>query len=61
MLKTCGGKEKIHMGFCNLSLSILISSFQKQPYRQDVNLFHEPLIAVDRLLGLIGAVYNDKD
>ena len=61
MVKTCGGREEIHMGFCNWSHSILISSFQKQPYRQDVNLFHEPLIAVDRLLGVIGVVYNDKD
>ena len=33
-----------------LSHSILISSFSKQPYIQDVNLFHEPLIAVDRLM-----------
>lgn len=52
------------MGVCDLGgfsiHSNLILSFSKQPYIQDVNLFHEPLIAVDRLLGVIGAVHNDK-
>ena len=61
MLKTCGGKEEIHMGFCNLGGFIIPLNPNKQLYKQDVNLFHEPLIAVNRLLGVIGAVHNDKD
>ena len=54
------------MGFCDLggfmiAYSTLISSFSKQPYIKHVSLFHEPLIAVDRLFRVIGAMYNDKD
>ena len=56
MLRICSGKEEIHIGFCDLGGFMIAHSYIKH-----VNLFHEPLIAVDRLLGVLGAMYNDKD
>ena len=43
------------MGFCDLGGFII------PLYIQHFNLFHEPLISVDRLLGVFGAMCNDKD
>ena len=52
------------MGFSNLGGFIVPLNpnivVLKTAVYQDVNLFHEPLIAVDRLLGVIGSVHNDK-
>ena len=59
------GRKRFVWGFVTwealLSLSTLRSLFSKQPNIQHVNLIHEPLISVDRLLGVFGAMYNDKD
>ena len=59
------GRKRFAWGFVTwaalLSHSTLRSSFSKQPYIQHVNLFHEPLISVDRMLGEFGAMCNDKD